>query len=423
MDVRFRAHRNRSCWAVVKWIAVGISTVLVVSLLLSTPAHSQGAVTSGGYTTSATVSPASVSPGATANIAAVVSSQIASKALVDIEVYNGGGTKLFQQYFDNQTFTAGAPRTFTSPWAVPAGQPSGTYTVRLGIFSVGWGALLDWNNSAAQFTVGATTTTTKPTTTTTKPTTTTSSTTTSTTIPASSLAPLPAGWPTTLQLGMADSPGGAAAMAASTPFSFRYQYLSGGANTGSGWATWNTNGQFVTYYIAESQASHIIPVFTYYQLLQSAPGNTQGEPAGDLANLTNTGTMTSYYQDLTLFFQRAAAKTPVVLHVEPDLWAYLEQQAQGNNASTVPVQVASTGNSNLSGLPNTAAGFAQAFVRLRNKYAPNVILAYHFSTWGTGTDILYSKPPELHRRGSGRPNGTVLQISGRGLRHRLHRSQ
>ncbi len=181
-------------------------------------------------------------------------------------------------------------------------------------------------------------------------------------------------------------------MAASAPFSFRYQYLSGGANTGSGWATWNTNGQFVTYYIAESQAAHIVPVFTYYQLLQSAPGNTQGEPAGDLANLTNAATMTSYYQDRTLFFQRAAAKTPVILHVEPDLWAYLEQQAQSNNASTVPVQVASTGNSNLNGLPNTAAGFAQAFVRLRNKYAPNVILAYHFSTWGTGTDILYSKP-------------------------------
>ena len=272
-------HRNRRRWAMVKWMAVGLSAVLVVSLLFTTPAHSQGAVTSGGYTTSATVSPASVSPGATASIAAVISSASASTVLVDIEVYNAGGTKVFQQYFDNQTFTAGAPRTFTSPWAVPAGQASGTYTVMLGIFTVGWGTLLDWNNGAAQFTVGhhddddnhqPTTTTT------TKPTTTTSSTTTSTTIPASSLAPLPAGWPTTLQLGMADSPGGAAAMAASAPFSFRYQYLSGGVNTGTGWATWNTNGQFVTYYVAESQAAHIIPVFTYYQLLQSAPGNTPG---------------------------------------------------------------------------------------------------------------------------------------------------
>ncbi len=415
MDVLFRIHQDRRRWAVVKWMAMGLSTVLVVSLLLTTPAHSQGAVTSGGYTTSATVSPASVSPGATANIEAVISSASGSKVLVDIEVYNAGGSKVFQQYFDNQTFTAGAARTFTSPWAVPAGQPTGTYTVRLGIFTPGWGTLLDWNNSAAQFTVRpTTTTTTRPTTTTTtKPTkTTTSSTTTSTTIPASSLAPLPAGWPTTLQLGMADSPGGAATMAASAPFSFRYQYLSGGVNTGTGWATWNTNGQFVTYYIAESQAAHIIPVFTYYQLLQSAPGNTQGEPAGDLANLTNTATMTSYYQDLTLFFQRAAAQTPVVLHVEPDLWAYLEQQAQSNDASTVPVQVASTGNPDLSGLPNTAAGFAQAFVRLRNLYAPNVILAYHFSTWGTGTDILYSKPPNATVTALGAETGQFYKSLG-----------
>jgi len=150
----------------------------------------------------------------------------------------------------------------------------------------------------------------------------------------------------------------------------------------------------VSYYVGESQAAGIIPVFSYYQLLQSAPGNTQGEPAGDFTNLANTATMTSYFQDVTLFFQRAAAATPVVLHVEPDLWAYLQQRAQNNNGATVPVQVAATGLGDLAGLPNNAAGLAQAFVRLRDKYAPNVILAYHFSTWGTGTDILYSRPAD-----------------------------
>ncbi len=215
------------------------------------------------------------------------------------------------------------------------------------------------------------------------------------TVPSSSSLPaLPSGWPRTLELGMADSPGGAAALRASAPFTFRYQYLSGGVNTGSGWSTWNTGGQFVSYYVAESEAVGMIPVFSYYQLLQSAPGNTQGEPAGDFTNLANTTTMTSYYQDLILFFQRAAGKSPVVLQVEPDLWAYMQQRAQGDDGSTVPVQVASTGLSNLAGLPNNAAGFAQAIVRLRNAYAPNVILGYHFSTWGTGTDILYSRPPD-----------------------------
>jgi hypothetical protein len=74
---------------------------------------------------------------------------------------------------------------------------------------------------------------------------------------------LPAGWPSSLQIGSADSPGGAAAMKSTAPFGFRYQYLAGGVNTGSGWATWNSNGQFATFYIQDSVANGIIPVFTY----------------------------------------------------------------------------------------------------------------------------------------------------------------
>jgi hypothetical protein len=42
---------------------------------------------------------------------------------------------------------------------------------------------------------------------------------------------------------MSDGPGGAAAMRAVAPFAFRYQYLAGGVNTGSGWATWKCQRQ------------------------------------------------------------------------------------------------------------------------------------------------------------------------------------
>src|SRR4051794_21724202 len=60
----------------------------------------------------------------------------------------------------------------------------------------------------------------------------------------SGLPPLPAGWPTSLQIGRSDAPGGAASMKSQAPFAYRYQYLAGGANTGGGWSTWNPNGQF-----------------------------------------------------------------------------------------------------------------------------------------------------------------------------------
>jgi hypothetical protein len=208
-------------------------------------------------------------------------------------------------------------------------------------------------------------------------------------------APLPLSWPPQMELGMADAPGGAAAMRSTAPFAFRYQYLAGGVNTGNGWANWNTNGDFARFYIQDSTANSIIPVFTYYMLLQSTPGGGS-ESNADFANLNNTSTMTSYYNDVKLFFQKAGAfpgKT-VVLHVEPDLWGYLEQRATNDTASTVTAKVSETGLPELAGLPSNASGFARAIVKLRDTYAPNVLVAYHISVWGTGTDIALANPPD-----------------------------
>jgi len=208
------------------------------------------------------------------------------------------------------------------------------------------------------------------------------------------LPPLPARWPTTVQLGTSDSPGGAAAMRATTNYGFRYQYLAGGANTGNGWANWNPNGGFATNYIQESVQNGIVPVFTYYMIYQSAPGG--GSESGAIqTNLQNTSTMRAYYNDLKLFFQRAGAFpiSLVVLHVEPDMWGYIQQRSGGDNAATFPVQVASTGLPELAGLPNNAAGLAQAIDKLRDTYGRNVALGYHVSVWGTGNDIVYSDPP------------------------------
>ena len=44
------------------------------------------------------------------------------------------------------------------------------------------------------------------------------------------------------------------------------------------------------------------------------------------------------------------------------------------------------------GLPDTMAGLAQAVVRLRDRYAPNVLLGWHLSVWGTKVDIALSNP-------------------------------
>jgi hypothetical protein len=106
-------------------------------------------------------------------------------------------------------------------------------------------------------------------------------------------------------------------------------------------------------------------------LLQSKPGGGD-EAHADLSNLRNGSTMAAYWRDVTLMFRRVHGTKPVVVHVEPDLWGYLEQANAVSLAST----------------------FAKRWIALRNRFAPNAILAYHMSGWGTKHDIVYEKPPD-----------------------------
>ena len=209
------------------------------------------------------------------------------------------------------------------------------------------------------------------------------------------MPPLPPRWPTTLPLGMSGGLGDAPGIRARAPFEMRYQYLAGGVGRDNHWTSWQPDGTFVSRYVQESVEHGMLPVFTYYMIVQSAPGDFTGpggEGAAVRANLAAPATMAAYYDDLRVFFQRAATHpdVPTVLHVEPDLWGFGHQAARGDDAATVPVLVGSTGVPEVADLPDTLAGFAQAVVRLRDRHAPNVLLGYHVSVWGTGTDIFLS---------------------------------
>ncbi|HEX8053764.1 MAG TPA: hypothetical protein VF517_12295 [Thermoleophilaceae bacterium] len=155
-------------------------------------------------------------------------------------------------------------------------------------------------------------------------------------------------------------------------------------NTGSGWATWNEGGTFVDNYVRESAAARVVPVFTYYMIRQSLPGRDDGdEPRAVLSNLRNASTMRAYLDNLRLFFERAARfpKTRIVLHVEPDMWGYGHQVAKNDDAASVPVAVV-----------GDLGGLAREVVRLRDEIAPNVVLGWHVSGWGTGIDLQVNDP-------------------------------
>lgn len=193
------------------------------------------------------------------------------------------------------------------------------------------------------------------------------------------LAVLPLGWPHHMAIGVKDDPSDAAALRRQAPVELRYQYLAGGVNTHSGWATWNPDGSFVTRYVHESVAAGITPVFTYYQLLQSRPAAGGGEDVKDLSNLRNAATMRAYWRDLRLALVRArdAARGHLaVFHVEPDLWGYL----------MLHHQVA------------LARRFARHVIALRDAVSRRIALAWHLSTWGTGEDPTFSDPPDAHVR-------------------------
>lgn len=175
-------------------------------------------LTSGGYTTSATAP--STNASASATISASVVAATAGARLIDIEVYSASGAKVHQEWFDNQSVSAGQTRTFSSVWQTPTTTAAGVYSVRIGVFANGWTSMYHWNGDAGTLNVGGAAAATP---------------TVSVPAPGGSLPALPAGWPSSkLEIGMADGAGGAAALDAKSEFAFRYQYLAGGVNTGSG---------------------------------------------------------------------------------------------------------------------------------------------------------------------------------------------
>ncbi|HEX2914978.1 MAG TPA: hypothetical protein VH186_29565 [Chloroflexia bacterium] len=105
----------------------------------------------------ATVSPSSAAAGSTFSLNANFKASASSSALIDMEVYDSAGNKVFQHYMDNQAFSAGQTRTFTVSWATTSSQASGGYTLSVGVFSNDWSTVYLWSSNAASFTVGQST--------------------------------------------------------------------------------------------------------------------------------------------------------------------------------------------------------------------------------------------------------------------------
>jgi hypothetical protein len=251
---------------------------------------------------------------------------------------------------------------------------------------------------------------------------------------ATPAAALPAQLPSHFAFGVSASPGDTWMPQTGIAWDYRMQYLVGGVNTGSGWETWNPNGQFALWYAQESAQHGYIPLFPYYELLQSSGScGSCNENQKDITNLNTPSLMAAYYQNFALLMKRLGpgnfdgiqgfGKTALV-NIEPDFTGGYAYQAvtinqcfgfctgQGNDPSLLKAAVASTGVGDVAGYPNTYAGYVQALAHLRDVYAPNVMLGLDVSMFATGVDLGMDTNPNTNAAALGQQVGVFLGKTG-----------
>ncbi len=156
-----------------------------------------------------------------------------------------------------------------------------------------------------------------------------------------------------------------------------YAYLVG-LSGDNGWPDWNPNGGFVDDIANSSREHGVVPMFTLYTFATTTAGE------GVIGVVNDATFMGRYYADLKLLYQRLAAfDDPAVLHLEPDFWAYAQQQS-GGNAAAIPAQVGSV-VSECNDLPANLTGVGKCFVRLGRQIAPKTVIGFHASVWAGET--------------------------------------
>jgi putative cell wall-binding protein len=218
------------------------------------------------------------------------------------------------------------------------------------------------------------------------------------------------------------------------PWDFAYQYLAGGVNTPGTWRNWNENATFPLLYAQSAKSHGYYPVITYYEMLDSnGTCGDCGEAKKDISHLNDPVLMKAYFDDFIVLMKRLGPNNdngvqgfggPVIVHVEPDLTGYAENAVRaadecfgfctgsGTDPTFLKSAVASSGHPDVSAYPNNWRGYTLALSHLRDKYAPNVLLAYHVSDWATGFSINWDHDPNLDAAALGRTAGKFAADSG-----------
>ncbi len=166
---------------------------------------------------------------------------------------------------------------------------------------------------------------------------------------------------------------------------------SGGSSCAGGgcawWGCWQDTsqppGDYLRGFATAAAGRNQIPFITYYQQFLSS-NRQEGEQ--QLEALNDANILRRYLADWRFLLEQVG-NAPALLHIEPDLWGYLQFFGPSQDPRSVPAQVTSANPTDCSSHENNAAGFARCMVAMARKYAPNAKVGLHASPWSTRTDV------------------------------------
>ena len=227
------------------------------------------------------------------------------------------------------------------------------------------------------------------------------------------LPAIPAAWPSNLVLG-------ADLSEQAEPVDNQALVETSGASVqafsaGIDWRSYDEDGQWAEGIALGAAKAGVIPIFTYFSIGQAGPGQEEPDAvSAQHADLVDHPTMGRYWQDARALLQQVADGAdgaPAAIVVEPTVWPN-QEGANDRAADQVPAVVGASGVPELAGLPDTLAGFAQAWVVLRDRVAPDVMLAYPTADWGSGSKVVLEDLPTRKAQASAKRNAEFYDSLG-----------
>ncbi|MEN9938050.1 MAG: hypothetical protein RLZZ387_4629 [Chloroflexota bacterium] len=179
------------------------------------------------------------------------------------------------------------------------------------------------------------------------------------------------------------------------PWDYVYQYIT------YEWFVDGWGGDYVGRFVRYAWDRGYVPVVSVYLMLGVPPATGEGA-AEYAAKLQQPETVRAYLAALTEAARQARGVRPVIFHLEPDFYGYMQSytRSPGRPAGIVPddpesIAVAMPTALNALGYADTLGGLGRRMVDLVHEQAPNALVAPHASAWATGIEPNAAAPTEV----------------------------